>query len=380
MRAPQRTALLVLTGGTLLGLAAWALLSPTRQEGGGKPSPAAAGPSEPEKPAVEEVEPAPADRTALGAPAPPASAPSTSGPPSSYTRSLGRLLGRVLDWDGTPVRDLTVDGYVLDLVTLFPATSALFEEETLRPKILDASGRTDVEGRFVLEGLDPRMPHALLLGLGTARATARFLDHAPGPGETVDLGDIVLPPFATLLGKVVDEQERPVPGARVRVTDLPAIVVAMGAGDVRSGGAFYVEKNVFELPRWLDDIVERFPIPTTTTGPDGTFRLEGAPVAPNVTTVVDHPQFVTLTRDPVSTSEGGERDLGTLELEAGETLAGTVVDTADRPVAGAEILAGTKIPLGPAAVMRPGGRSDAEGKFRVPAMAAAPAFVACRRG
>ncbi|HKB16229.1 MAG TPA: hypothetical protein VKF62_09185, partial [Planctomycetota bacterium] len=302
MRAPQRTALFVLAGGALLGLAAWALLSPTRQEGGGKTVSAAAAPSEPERPALEEADPAPGDRTALGSPSPPpASAPSSGGPPASYTRSLGRLLGRVLDWDGTPVRDLSVDGYVVDLVTLFPATSALFETESLRPKILDASGRTDVEGRFVLEGLDPRMPHALLLGLGTARATARFLDHAPGAGETVDLGDIVLPPFATLVGKVVDEKDRPVPGARVRVTDLPAIVVAMGAGEVRSGGAFYAEKNVFEFPRWLDDIVERFPIPTTTTGPDGSFRLEGAPVAPNVTTVVDHPQFVTLTRDPVST-------------------------------------------------------------------------------
>ncbi|MCI0587401.1 MAG: carboxypeptidase-like regulatory domain-containing protein [Planctomycetes bacterium] len=380
MRAPQRTALLILAGGALLGLAAWALLSPTRQAGGGKPAPAAAVTPEPEKPAVEAIDPAPADRTALGAPAPPAPAPSTGGPPASYTRSLGRLLGRILDWDGTPVPDLTVDAYVVDLVSLFPATSALFEEETVRPKILDASGRTNVEGRFVLEGLDPRMPHALLLGLGTPRATARFLDHAPGSGETVDIGDIVLPPFATLVGKVVDEKERPVPGARVRVTDLPAIVVAMGASEVRPGGAFYVEKNVFEFPRWLDDIVERFPIPTTTTGPDGSFRLEGAPVAPNVSTVVDHPKFVTLTRDPVSTAEGGERDLGMLQLEAGETLAGTVVDTEDRPVAGAEILAGTKIPLGPAAVMRSGGRTDGEGKFRVPAMASEPAFVACRRG
>ncbi|HET6205108.1 MAG TPA: carboxypeptidase-like regulatory domain-containing protein [Planctomycetota bacterium] len=379
MSAPKRAALLVLGAGLLFGLAAWALLTPTRRDRGGT-TPTAAAPSELATTASEEAASAPADRVAIEAPAPPPVAAPSKERPASFLRCLGRVRGRVLDWDGTPVSDLAVDGYVFDLVALLPAASALFGEETYRPRILDASARTNGEGRFVLEGLDPKMPHALLLGLGTARATARFLDHAPGPGETVDLGDLVLPPYATLVGKVVDEEGRPIPGARVRATDLPAIVVAAGAGEVRGGSAVYANKTVFELPRWADDLIDRFPVPTTTSGLDGSFRLEGAPVAANVTIVADHPEFVALTHGPVSTAEGGERDLGSLELEAGETLAGMVVDGNDRPVAGAEVLAGTKIPLGEIAVLRPAGRSDAGGRFRVPAMASAPAYVACRRG
>jgi len=333
-------------------------------------------PSEPEAVAEEEN-----PRTRLEvAREPAAPTPDNSPFPAAYRKWLGRAMGRIVEADGTPVPVFPVDALVADIVGFFPTVATWFEKgSAYAPRILDASAITDEEGRFILEDLDPRMPHALVLGNGTARATIRFLDHSPGPGETVDLGDIALAPYATLVGRVRDEDGNPVGGARVRASDLPAIVFALDVGDLRPGCAFSGEGQVFPLPRWIDPWIDNLPIPTVHTAADGTFRMEGAPVG-SVTLVVDRDGFPSLVHGPVTTREGGEQKIPDLVLEEGEILEGKVVDTADRPVEGAELLVGAKAPIGDFALLRPGGVSGAKGVFRIPAVRPKPTLVAARRG
>jgi hypothetical protein len=300
--------------------------------------------------------------------------------PAAYRRWLGRAKGRVVEADGAPVPGFPVEALVADVLGLFPTVASWFEKgSAYAPRILDAKAMTDEEGRFVLEDLDSRMPHALVLGNGTARATIRFLDHNPGPGETVDLGDIALAPFATLFGRVRDEKGGPVAGARVRASDLPAIVFAVDVGDLRAGSAICGDGQVFPLPRWIDPWLDDLPVPTVRTGADGTFRMEGAPVG-SVTLLVDKEGFPSLVHGPVSTKAGGEQKIPDLVLEEGEVLEGKVVDTSDKPVEGAELLVGSRAPVGDFAILRPGGVSGAKGEFRIPALRAKPTLVAARRG
>jgi protocatechuate 3,4-dioxygenase beta subunit len=134
-----------------------------------------------------------------------------------------RVAGRVLDESGRPLMGVHVFAISLigghdDLVVipgvLPPAAEAaeLPVGRLLRPGGLRSSP-TDKDGRFDISGLSP----------GRARLEIRHPDKLPFrreplllvPGDQRDVGDLTVLAGATLAGKVVDAEDRPVQGAMV---------------------------------------------------------------------------------------------------------------------------------------------------------------------
>jgi hypothetical protein len=127
--------------------------------------------------------------------------PSQSGrfAPAEVTLELGpqkHIVGRVVDATGRPVQGARVEavGHVMTLPGAATRDTAL--------------AHSDSDGRFALAGLDPRVPHQVLLSsAGFARAFAE----APNAVE-VELSPAVLQPEAFLVGIVVDSLGRPARG------------------------------------------------------------------------------------------------------------------------------------------------------------------------
>lgn len=368
--------------------------------GGDDPSPAA-----PSAEAATSAPPAPPPRESASLASPPAAAPAfaperaappalaavaqPTAAPASYLAALGTLVGRVVDHDHRPLAGLPLEllgGLVFDLL---PAADAWFEATPPDVTFVAARAVTDADGRFRIEKLEPQGLFLLQIDPRGPRATFRVVDTVPSPGETADLGDLVLDPYAVLLGRAVDEDQRPIPGARVRASAIPYEAFAFGLGKVRRGavaagmlpaeatGGVARDWLTYEVPGWMLRFLDLVPYSTTTTAADGTFRLEGVTIG-SVTLLLDRDGYVPLVRGPINTSAGGEKDLGDLELDTGETLAGRVVDGKDEPVANAAIVAGEVLDIWPAAVLLPSGRTDADGRFSVPGLPARTHAVAAR--
>lgn len=312
-----------------------------------------------------------------------AAAASIEGPPESYTKALGGVIGRLVEPDGTPVPDMLVEALAATLSDFLPELGAVFDEEPPTFKEVKGTTRTDEEGRFRFEQLETRGIYVLGIDLGGPRAAVRFVDQAPNPGQVVDLGDIALDPYVTFTGRVIDEKGGPLANARVRATNLPSIIFSFGVQDVQPGFAVAFQEDlksdwrVAPIPPAVSRLVDRFPVPQTRTEEDGTFRLEGVPLG-MATVLVDKKNLVTLVHGPVPTGNAGERHLGDLKLLQGETLAGQVVDADDEPVANAEIMAGAKIEMAPAALLMPIARTDANGNFRASGLRDVDHVVAAR--
>ena len=290
------------------------------------------------------------------------------GPPASYTKALGGLIGRVVEPDGTPKPEMKVELLAATLQDFLPDVGSMFDEIPPAFDELKDETLTDSEGRFRFVEMEPRGIYVLGIDFGGSRATIRFVDHAPNPGETVDLGDIVLDPYVVFTGRVVDGQRAPVAGARVRATNLPSILFTFGLQDLKPDFHVAFQEDlgakwrVAAIPRFIPRLVERFPIPTAKSADDGTFRLEGVPLG-MATVLVDKPGLVSLVHGPVPTGEVGEKEIGDLRLEFGEELLGRVVDADDEPIANAVVIAGPKLELAPAGLLAPIAVTNSEGYF-----------------
>ncbi len=305
------------------------------------------------------------------------------GPPDSYKAALGGLIGRVVEPDGAPVPAMKVEALAATLQDFVPDVEMLFRDEAPRFEATKGETQTDAEGRFRFTELEPRGIYVLGIDLGGARATLRFVDRSPTPGEVIDLGDVPLDPYVVFTGRVVDEDQNPVPGARVRATNLPSILFTFGVQNIKPDFSVAFQDDlgadwrVLPIPRWIPRLIERFPIPTTHTDEDGSFRLEGVPLG-MATVLVDKRALVSLVHGPVPTGASGERNVGTLRMPFGEVLEGRVVDVNDEPIAGAEILAGPELELAPAAVLAPVAITDEDGRFRARGLADVEHVVAAR--
>jgi hypothetical protein len=330
------------------------------------------------------VAPAPADavvaRAAVDAPPPPAP---SDGPPASYRAALGAFTGRLLEPDLTPAKGLKVAAVEFEFSRFLLDASVLLDEKHAPPPIESASGLSDDEGRFTLQGLEPRALQLLGIDLGGPRATFRVVDRSPVSGETVDLGDIVLEPFVTFVGRVVNEEREPVAGARVRATNLPALIFQFGIEDIRRGCAILADvlgsPKVFEVPPIVWQYETLLPIPTALSDDEGKFKLQGIPLG-MVSIVADRPGSKAGVKAQPS-GKAGQRNVGDVMLTPGFTLGGTVVDGARKPVADVEVLAGVRNPAlpVPAALMQPAGRTDARGEFRLTGLPnGSDAYVATR--
>ena len=325
------------------------------------------------------------------------------GPSDEYRAALGGVRGRVLEADRQPAVDLMVSVLELQTSQFLREPEVLLAEADDGPSLEVAQATTDEEGRFELQGLEPRAFHFLALDFHGPRATARILDHTPGPGEWVDVGDIVLEPFITFVGRVVDEHGEPVPGARVRGTNLPMaqLVASLGVLDLRSEAAVFVEEPefargtsdrepnrvMFDVPRlfWKFEklLVAFSQTPTTFTDEDGAYRLEGVP-AGMVTVTADKRGYLGSARPPMPSGKRKERKVPDLVLAEGETLRGTVTLGRELLAPGVEVRAGI-VPLAVAGfdvnacLLQPAGKTDARGEFELGGLPRGPRAVVATR-
>jgi hypothetical protein len=309
-------------------------------------------------------------------------APANEAPPS-YVAALGAFSGRLLEQDLKPVAGLKVSAVEFDLSRYLLEPSVLLDEHHAPPSIETAHAVSGEDGRFLLSGLEPRAVHLLGVDLAGPRATFRVIDRSPVTGEVVDLGDVVLEPFVTFVGRVVDEEREPVAGARVRATNLPSMIFQFGIADIRRGcgvmADFLGSAKAFDLPPVVWEFEKLLPIPTTLSDAEGNFELKGVPLG-LVSIVADKAGA----RAAVKTTPSGKqpiRKVGDVMLSAGETLGGAVVDGEGRPVAGVEVLAGIRIPAVPvpAALLQPAGRTGEKGEFKITGLPSGDdAYVATR--
>jgi uncharacterized protein (DUF2141 family) len=307
------------------------------------------------------------------------------GPPPAYAKHLGGVIGRIVDTDGTPVPGMRLDALTITIEELFPQLDSMFAETPIDFQEVKATARTQDDGTFRFDKLEPRAVYVLGIDPNGPRATIRMIDKPPNAGEVVDLGDIKLDAYVIFTGRVADEQGSPIAGARIRASNLPSIVFNFGVQDLKPGFSVAFQEEfrgsedwrVARVPSWAFRLLEKVPFPTTASAEDGTFRLEGVPVG-QVTLLVDQPDFVSLTKGPIPSGNSGEKNVGTCTLTAGETLVGTVVDGSGLPIADAEVLAGPIQDLAPVALMVPAGKTDAEGRFTAKGMRDSDHAVAAR--
>ena len=351
--------------------------------------------------------------------------------PESYRDWLGTLTGRILEADETPAVDLPVAILELQATRWLVEPAALLGGGSVQPELYVASARTDEEGRFRLVGLEPRAVHLLGIDLGGPRAAPRIVDRSPLPGEVVDLGDIILDPYVTFLGRVIAEDGDPVEGARVRATDLPfaAIPHQFGLGDLRRGTSIFVElpeglggadfgsggpvapgrnrgesgrnrgesgrpgpgspfgsdrRLLLDIPAVVWEFERLLPLPTTVTDEQGNYRLEGIPQG-ILSVFADKEDWQSAMLPSQPSGRRPERKIRDMVLRRGATVEGVVLDPEGFPIPGLEVRAGmvptamSGIPI-TALLMQPAGHTDVDGKFRLAGLPHGPeAFVALRR-
>ncbi|MCB1033904.1 MAG: carboxypeptidase regulatory-like domain-containing protein, partial [Acidobacteria bacterium] len=243
------------------------------------------------------------------------------------------LRGRVVDGQGRPVGDAEVRSRVVA-----GRRSTAREIATSG----DSETRSDGGGAFTLGPLLPTAVH---------RIEARAEGFAPrsrviSPGDGVPpLLTFVLTAGRTLQGRVVDGEDRPTPGAVVRLVESP-LEAAEAARILRvSGPAIGYSARA-------------------TTDEDGWFALPAVPPGRYGLTA-GTPDLPPLTVPGIVVTEGAEpMDVGTLVLLPGVALRGKVVDPEGAPVAGAHVRA---TPLATPEVELTA-RTDTEGLFTLDAL------------
>jgi protocatechuate 3,4-dioxygenase beta subunit len=223
-------------------------------------------------------------------------------------------------------------------------------------------GRTDAKGRFRISGLASRR-------YNVRAAKSEYLPVSmPGVVATVAAPgtvSIALQKAAGITGRVTDEAGTPVVGARVRIArDLGVRALLRGGGPAA--------------------LLER---PGVTTGPDGIFRLRGLAPEKNLTLEAAKAGYVTAKRHGVNLKVGElVKDLA-LVVKRGLEAKGRIIDTAGKPVAGAEIRV-SRPEGGPGRFMiqmaginreKPNASSAADGTFRVAGLEAGEYALAVSR-
>ena len=240
-----------------------------------------------------------------------------------------------------------LEGRTLDLATLRPVPRVRLTLSSSQGRVLARSG---ADGRYRVRGLRP----------GSVNVRADEPRHvlwerrtpAPDKGATRTL-DVLLVRGASLSGRVVDEERRPVSGAEIYV----------GSGD---GSAFLrAYARLAGAPG--AGIVSRA---------DGTFSASRLPPGETLRVVASHPDYEQARVGGLSLSPGGSRADLVVTLRRGAVLSGTVKDSEGSPIAGAELtLDGSNVLRGSrrSSASRsfgsfsdlPSGRSGADGRFEL---------------
>jgi protocatechuate 3,4-dioxygenase beta subunit len=298
-------------------------------------------------------------------------------------QALCGFRGRIVDYARTPVAATGVQFFRGSVEGVLPDLKTALTTGAYVPDIDAGESRTDDQGRFLVTGVWPHGMYFVLAGVGSENPTLQLVERSPGPGEVIDLGDVQLKHGAVLTGLVTDGDGKPLAGAQVRAADLPgAVLQFVPVERFDPEGALIVresEKMVVEFPSWVKQRFAQLPFPTTHTGADGRFRLTG--VEPrDVMMAVTAPRLLSHINPRIKLRPGETRDIGTIRMDPGESVVGKVVDTAGKPVGGAEVvLAPTSVgaPVDFAMRLPP---LPEDGRFEVPGFKAGKVTAAARRG
>ncbi|MCC7397504.1 MAG: carboxypeptidase regulatory-like domain-containing protein [Planctomycetes bacterium] len=293
--------------------------------------------------------------------------------------------GRVVDSRKVPVADCGVRMYRGGFDTVLPTSLDLLgAEPDFEPQFIAGEVRTSSDGTFQMTGIWPRGFYLLLAGIGTDAPTHQIVTRTPSPGEVVDLGDVVLMDAGVITGTVLDDNGDPLPGALVRAADVPGALAGFFPVErFDPEGALLVREpqspvKVVEMPKWVKRVFDSLPIPSTLSDGDGNFRLVGVVPGSNMLATTKN-GFLSDVRPSIVVRAGQEKNVGKLRLKRGEELTGKVVDSTGKPVAAAEVLAGSTLNLGPVDLAQRIGNADAEGRFRADGFSAGKVTVAARR-
>ncbi|MHC4941657.1 MAG: sigma-70 family RNA polymerase sigma factor [Planctomycetota bacterium] len=305
--------------------------------------------------------------------------------PASWKAAMGGFKGRVVLADGTPVPDEKVEVYGFKILDLLQGANVLMEEEPAELALALEATRTAGDGTFLLSGIDGHGYYLLRIAAGARPMISRFIDAQPSPGETIDLGDIVLQKGTVLVGRVMDEKGDPLPGVRVRATQLPPMVFEEGLQDLREGCSLMFEFGIFgtrwfviDLPPAVFHLMSLLAIPTTFTRSDGSFRLEGI-LEGDATAIMDKAGFLTHWQGPERLTQGQLRDLGTVTLQQGAAGKGIVLDVRNRPVAGIEVRVGMRYGKSNLCILQPTVKTNEKGAFAIRGAPNTTLYCALRR-
>ena len=258
------------------------------------------------------------------------------------------LRGRVTSKAGAPLSGVRVR-------VAIPAADMRFVDPSTKQMQLEARSGEDGEYRLEFPGfagrtkvsIDAMMPgFRRLVGTLMAGGDAKTVELDPSKATEADL---VLEPSSYFAGTVVDEQGKPIAGAKVF-----ASFVFGGA----SGG-----------------------IEITATGPGGSFEVFNYPVDPanfrgqagRGFLFFSHPDYVEVRMEGVDAIEPDRRGGIRVVLPTGRMLSGTVLDSEGKPVAGAMVEAALETGGG-----RKGTIAGADGGFALRGLLSGPTTLAAR--
>jgi len=153
-----------------------------------------------------------------------------------------------------PDRGLAISGRVLDAETLQPVPGARIKCEPGSPAVFRApellgdvpSVLTDIDGMFLLEGLDAGTCRAIVNASGFA--TWR-LDSVEPDEVGYDIGDVEMDAGLTIVGQVYDRLDRPITGAVVEITEA-ANYAYFAETKVRTDHDGYFRAERVPVGRW----------------------------------------------------------------------------------------------------------------------------------
>jgi len=242
----------------------------------------------------------------------------------------GSLVGRVVSSKGEPLGSAIVDAIAFESSSeIGPLSYRRTRTQASRAMSFvasmgqpDASSTTDMDGRFELR----RLPAGTPLALRFAGVDGQFLlreDLAALAGETLDMGDVVVPDSATVLGQV----------SNASGNELPNVEVVLGNA-VATGVEVRNRRGCRSTP-----LHEGPPPRVAHTAADGTFRFEN--VAAQYSQIAVFAAGYAMWSKNLSPVPG-EQSILDIALQPGLRIAGKTVDEQGRPVAGADVKASAK--------------------------------------
>ncbi len=314
-------------------------------------------------------------------------APKDAAPAESeeYRRALSGLTGRLI-WKGSrePIAGVEVRGIEARFDVVAPTMDmAMGLAATDDPVVFKGKSRTDADGRFRLEGLHWRSFLLLAIGLRTDKATIRVVDRMPSSGEVSDLGDIEILERGSVSGTLVDESGKPVAGARVRVADIPRMLLQFGVSQFDPEGLVVVKAGpasltlVLPMPRWVKKYDRELPFGEARSDATGKFVVRG--VRPGQSSVLVHSAGKLTFTKSLRVRALAEASVGTIRLKEGGILTGRVLDENGAAVTTARVSVGAMLSVAPLGFFPKPTVVSGDGRFRCTGLPRARLFVAYQR-